>query len=86
VSHGFCYRIGFKALTFMCTWTYSFLLKIMGHAMYCYSFLDFHIKNKKYKKKSLEEIKNNRSNKRMFECRRNVKIGLGRSKMQKVKI
>jgi len=54
--------------------------------MYCYSFFDSHVKNKKYKRKSSEEIKNNRSNKRMLECRRKVKIGLGGSKIQKVKI
>ena len=58
----------------------------MGHAMYCYSFFDSHVKNKKYKRKSSEEIKNNRRNKRMLECWRKVKIGLGGSKMQKVKI
>jgi hypothetical protein len=43
-------------------------------------------KMRKYKKKYSEEIKNNRSKKRMLECRRKVKICLGGSKMQKVKI
>jgi hypothetical protein len=43
-------------------------------------------KIRKYKKKYSEEIKNNRSKKRMLECRKKVKICLGGSKMQKVKI
>jgi hypothetical protein len=43
-------------------------------------------KMRKYKKKYSKEIKNNRSKKKMLECRRKVKICLGGSKMQKVKI
>jgi hypothetical protein len=43
-------------------------------------------KIRKYKKIYSEEIKNNRSKKRMLECRKKVKISLGGSKMQKVKI
>jgi hypothetical protein len=41
---------------------------------------------RKYKKKYKyiqKKSKNNRSKKRMLECRRKVKIGLGGSKMQK---
>ena len=46
-----------------------------------------HKKMRKYKKTILgRNPKNNRSKKRMLECQIKVKIGLGGSKMQKVKI
>jgi hypothetical protein len=34
MSHGFCYRMRFKAVAFLCTWTYFLLLKMIGQAMF----------------------------------------------------
>jgi hypothetical protein len=55
----------------------TFVSKFKG--ICCYSFLGFHTKMKKYKKQ-IQKIfernpKNNRSEKRMLECRKMAKIG-----------
>jgi len=68
-------------------WPTQFYKKI-----YCYTFLGSHTKNEKIQKKNISKKrfgrnpKNNRSEKRILECRKKVKIGWGGSKMQKVEI